>query len=204
MGRQKLINTEDAILLIDEYYAENPYKKISAEDISRFAATKGINVPGRVLRRDTKVSEYLKSTNDSIDSFINNDSDVIVFRSLNVDSFLSKNSNIKDLKEALVQRDNYYKGLCKRLNLISKENRELKKNVDFSEKEDIKKYKTLVSKQKKFIDKYINPSIANTLLAKEGLLKELNSLTNDPEIIDIKTNFEVKTLNEIARMLDDK
>ena len=204
MGRKKLISTDDAISLIDEYYVENPYKKISAEDISRFAASKGIEVPGRVLRRDTKFAEYLESTNKSINELIDDNSSVVVFRSMNVDDFISKHSNITDLKNALTQRDCYYEKICKKYNLIVKENKELKRNDGIQYIDELIKYKNLSLKLKKFIDKNINPSIANSILEKEGLLKELNSIVVEPEVINLKSNFEVKELNEIAKMFDDK
>lgn len=206
MGRNKLIETQEIKILIDRLAIENPYKTITAADIARLANVSGYTgIEGRIINRNKEAKEYLDSINLKTDE--NCDvREYSVYSTLDVDGFIRQNQSIENLKKALIQRDTYYREVSNKNNKLIKENKKLKKQVEEIKSINSSELLKRINKLEKFINKYINPSIANELLAKEGLLKEFNSYTtiNKVEVLPVTENFDNESLNKISRMFDDE
>ena len=202
MANRKLIDTDFAISLLEEYRIENPYKKVFAEDIARKANKYGFDIKGRILRRDKEFKKRLDEINKEIS--INDEIDMVAFKTFDVDKFVRNSRGTEALIRGIKQRDEYYKSICIFANRVISENRQLKKeNASLAEIEQLKKR---ISQLNSFIDKYINPSIANELLRREGIINETSSIINvdvvDP--ITAKTKLTNSKLNKMLNMFDDE
>lgn len=194
MGKNKLISTEFAISLLEEERIENPYEKIKFETIAKKARTYGYNIEGRILRRDQAFRDRLFQINQEILACDDEDNvHMIAFKSFDAEKLIRNNTGTENLIKQIQQRDEYYKKICIYANKVLNENKELKSRLKTLD--DIKRLKERVSQLTKFIDKYINPSIANELLKKEGIIEAINSYV-DPSVIEvIDANSDISNVN---------
>lgn len=150
----------------------------------------------------------------------------VVFRNLDVDSFLSKNTSPAALKKALVKRDLYYRqisesarycigkyndlddqisSLTNEINVLKQTNDSLNdQNIFLNER--LQEQKEEIRKLRIFIDTYINPEIANELLSQTGLLKTTSGIVSSEAVENhlIKADTEIPLKNNIIRNLFDK
>ena len=126
---------------------------------------------------------------------------IVTWRQLDVDAFLNLNRSRSDLKNALIQRDNYYGEVCRsageflrdkerleaKITRMNSEINNLKNQIAELEQMNTNKInrysQEMLSKMKKVLDTYVYPDIANDILKKEGL-DSLFSLYVNPESVE--------------------
>ena len=186
MARPKSFSEEEIIALINEYYLKYPNMMIKASDLERYARTHGRpNFKAYSIRRCPKAKQYIDKIN--ADNQVTLVTTIATWSQLDVDAFLNLNRSRSDLKNALIQRDNYYGEVCRTAGefLNDKNRLEAKITRMQSEIDDLKnqiaqleQMKTnkinqysqqMLLKMKKVLDTYVYPDIANEILKKEGL-----------------------------------
>lgn len=126
---------------------------------------------------------------------------IVTWRQLDVDAFLNLNRSRSDLKNALIQRDNYYGEVCRsageflrdkkqleaKITRMNSEINNLKNQIAELEQMNTKRInrysQVMLSKMKKVLDTYVYPDIANEILKKEGL-GSLFGLYVNPESVE--------------------
>lgn len=201
MANKRLIETDFAISLLEEYRIENPYKKIFVEDIARKAKDYGISIKGRILRRNVKFMERFKEISN-----VNNEDDdfsMVAYKTFDVEKHIRNFKGIDSLIRTINQREEYYKSVCIYANKVLQENKELKKqNASLKEIDILKKR---IVQLNSFIEKYINPSIADELLKRENISVGGISIIK-PDILDPinpKTNLSNEKLKKLAREFEE-
>lgn len=186
MARPKSFSEEEIIALINEYYLKYPNMMIKASDLERYARTHGRpNFKAYSIRRCPKAKQYIDKIN--ADNQVTLVTTIATWSQLDVDAFLNLNRSRSDLKNALIQRDNYYGEVCRTAGefLNDKNHLEAKITRMQSEIDDLKnqiaqleQMKTnkinqysqqMLLKMKKVLDTYVYPDIANEILKKERL-----------------------------------
>ena len=200
MARPRSFTEDELIALINEYYLEYPNRMIKPSDLERYAKTHGRpNFKAYSIRRCPKAKQYIDQINAN--NQVTLETTIVTWRQLDVDAFLNLNRSRSDLKNALIQRDNYYGEVCRNAGefLRDKEHLEDKIRRMKSEINDLKSQiaeleqmntnkinrysQEMLSKMKKVLDTYVYPDIANEILKKEGL-DSLFSLYVNPESVE--------------------
>lgn len=200
MARPRLFTEDELIALINEYYLEYPNRMIKTSDLERYANAHGRpNFKAYSIRRCPKAKQYIDQINAN--NQVTLETTIVTWRQLDVDAFLNLNRSRSDLKNALIQRDNYYGEVCRSAGefLRDKERLEAKITRMNSEINDLKNQITeleqmntnkinrysqeMLSKMKKVLDTYVYPDIANEILKKEGL-GSLFGLYVNPEKVE--------------------
>lgn len=222
-GKRKFSGTE-LVKLVAEYYTTCCKGNLSE---FTFAATaryiskkKGVQVGEQILRRYNEVVEYFETAfkDKASDEF----SELVIFQSLDIDAFISKNNNLQALKTSLYERDQYYAKISERASILISQAKELKRNcakllkenqesqtrikeleggIALEHKEKIQINKAY-NKIKDIIYKNVYPSIADELLKEAGLLKSdfcminpgvtENYISDDTSIIEVVEKDTIK------------
>lgn len=228
MGRRAKIDDAALLNLLDQFFIGTCKRDVSLLKIPAFAEFVRKNgyedVQDYVVRRNSSVRKRIDELKNNADTTYQNRA--VVFRNLDIDSFLEKNTSLASLKKSLVERDNYYQqlsesaGYCIRkyneqdakITSLMAETDELKaSNNCLSEQNKLFRIKIRnqqeeIQKLRTFIDTYINPEIANELLKQNGLLKTTSGIVSSDAVEEhlIKADTEVTPKNNIIRNLFDK
>lgn len=186
MARPRSFTEDELIALINEYYLEYPNRMIKTSDLERYAKTHGRpNFKAYSIRRCPKAKQYIDQINAS--NQVTLETTIVTWRQLDVDAFLNLNRSRSDLKNALIQRDNYYGEVCRsageflndknrleaKITRMQSEINDLKNQIAELEQMNTKRInrysQVMLSKMKKVLDTYVYPDIANEILKKEGL-----------------------------------
>ena len=154
---------------------------IKTSDLERYAKTHGRpNFKAYSIRRCPKAKQYIDQINAS--NQVTLETTIVTWRQLDVDAFLNLNRSRSDLKNALIQRDNYYGEVCRSAGEILREKEHLEAKITRmnSEINNLKNQVTeleqmntnkinrysqeMLSKMKKVLDTYVYPDIANEIL----------------------------------------
>ena len=200
MARPRLFTEDELIALINEYYLEYPNRMIKTSDLERYANAHGRpNFKAYSIRRCPKAKQYIDQINAN--NQVTLETTIVTWRQLDVDAFLNLNRSRSDLKNALIQRDNYYGEVCRsageflrykerleaKITRMNSEINDLKNQIAELEQMNtrrINRYsQVMLSKMKKVLDTYVYPDIANEILKKEGL-DSLFSLYVNPESVE--------------------
>lgn len=200
MARPRLFTEDELIALINEYYLEYPNRMIKTSDLERYANAHGHpNFKAYSIRRCAKAKQYIDQINAS--NQVTLETTIVTWRQLDVDAFLNLNRSRNDLKNALIQRDNYYGEVCRsageflrdkehledKIRRMKSEINDLKSQIAELEQMNTNKInrysQEMLSKMKKVLDTYVYPDIANEILKKEGL-DSLFSLYVNPESVE--------------------
>lgn len=230
MARPRLFTEDELIALINEYYLEYPNRMIETSDLERYANAHGRpNFKAYSIRRCPKAKQYIDQINAN--NQVTLETTIVTWRQLDVDAFLNLNRSRSDLKNALIQRDNYYGEVCRSAGefLRDKERLEAKITRMNSEINDLKNQiaeleqmntnkinrysQEMLSKMKKVLDTYVYPDIANEILKKEGL-DSLLSLYVNPEsvesemitpesVLEIDNNQNISDENDTVDSIQD-
>lgn len=215
MSKQKMISDSALLSLIKEYFdkeCKGNARKLKLPLITAYIASHGYpSYQVTTLRRNEKAREY-------IDSLIKANTavqDVIIFKPLDIEDFLSSNRTPKALRTALSSLDSYYhtiaetsnamnqnyKSLEKKCEKLTKENEELKttaseyKQLLLSKKAEIKELGSENDMLYSIVTDYVYPEIANELLKRDGdLVKEQTTVKAeqlDKELVYSKTNIDI-------------
>lgn len=200
MARPRSFTEDELIALINEYYLEYPNKMIKTSDLERYAKTHGRpNFRAYSIRRCPKAKQYIDQINTS--NQVTLETTIVTWRQLDVDAFLNLNRSRSDLKNALIQRDNYYGEVCRsageflrdkehledKIRRMKSEINDLKSQIAELEQMNTNKInrysQEMLSKMKKILNTYVYPDIANEILKKEGL-DSLFGLYVNPESVE--------------------
>lgn len=200
MARPRLFTEDELIALINEYYLEYPNRMIKTSDLERYANAHGHpEFKSYSIRRCAKAKQYIDQINAS--NQVTLETTIVTWRQLDVDAFLNLNRSRNDLKNALIQRDNYYGEVCRsageflrdkehledKIRRMKSEINNLKNQVAELEQMNTNKInrysQEMLSKMKKVLDTYVYPDIANEILKKEGL-DSLFGLYVNPESVE--------------------
>lgn len=200
MARPRSFTEDELIALINEYYLEYPNRMIKTSDLERYARTHGRPYfKAYSIRRCAKAKQYIDQINAS--NQVTLETTIVTWRQLDVDAFLNLNRSRNDLKNALIQRDNYYGEVCRsageflrdkehledKIRRMKSEINDLKSQIAELEQMNTNKInrysQEMLSKMKKVLDTYVYPDIANDILKKEGL-DSLFSLYVNPESVE--------------------
>ena len=192
MPKQKSIEDNELIRLLDEYRLNNPNIKVTIPAFGTYIRSRGYDVQDHTIRRRTGFREYLETVNQGSEEVIY--SDLVTYQTLDVDVFLSEHRTRESLKEALMVRDRYYARIAAHAaEAISARKKAEKKaqelEVHCSELEEhwsevqrkavnaeFKQKEQAVVKMKKLLDDYIYPDAANAILQREGILEVVSSV----------------------------
>ena len=200
MARPRSFTEDELIALINEYYLEYPNRMIKTSDLERYAKTHGRpNFKAYSIRRCPKAKQYIDQINAN--NQVTLETTIVTWRQLDVDAFLNLNRSRSDLKNALIQRDNYYGEVCRsageflrdkkqlevKITRMNSEINNLKNQIAELEQMNTKRInrysQVMLSKMKKVLDTYVYPDIANEILKKEGL-GSLFGLYVNPESVE--------------------
>ena len=142
MARPKSFKEDELIALINEYYLKYPNMTIKVSNLERYANAHGHpEFKSHSIRRCPRAKQYIDQINAN--NQVTLETTIVTWRQLDVDAFLNLNRSRSDLKNALIQRDNYYGEVCRSAGEFLRD--------------------------KKQLDTYVYPDIANEILKKEGL-----------------------------------
>lgn len=200
MARPRLFTEDELIALINEYYLEYPNRMVKTSDLERYANAHGHpEFKSYSIRRCPKAKQYIDQINAN--NQVTLETTIVTWRQLDVDAFLNLNRSRSDLKNALIQRDNYYGEVCRsageflrdkerleaKITRMNSEINNLKNQIAELEQMNTNKInrysQEMLSKMKKVLDTYVYPDIANEILKKEGL-DSLFSLYVNPESVE--------------------
>ena len=228
MGRKVKIDDATLLNLLDQFFVEECNKDISKLKIPAFAEFVRQNgyedVQDYLVRRNTAVREHIRQLKSNADTVYQNRA--VVFRNLDVESFLSKNTSPAALKKALSERDNYYQQLAEAaaycIGKYDEQKEEIKKLANEKEtlqfentsyitenkqlKTRLRENQAEIQKLRTFIDTYVNPEIANELLKQEGLLKTTAGIVSADAVVEniVRSDSNIAPKNTIVRNLFDK
>lgn len=200
MARPKSFKEDELIALINEYYLKYPNMTIKVSDLERYANAHGHpEFKSHSIRRCPRAKQYIDQIN--VNNQVTLETTIVTWRQLDVDAFLNLNRSRSDLKNALIQRDNYYGEVCRsageflrdkkqleaKITRMKSEINDLKNQVAELEQMNTKRInrysQVMLSKMKKVLDTYVYPDIANEILKKEGL-GSLFGLYVNPESVE--------------------
>ena len=200
MARPKSFNEDELIALINEYYLKYPNMMIKAPDLERYANAHGHpEFKAYSIRRCPRAKQYIDQINTN--NQVTLETTIVTWRQLDVDAFLNLNRSRSALKNALIQRDNYYGEVCRSAGEFLKDKQHLEAKITRMKSEindlrnqvaQLEQMKTnkinrysqeMLSKMKNILDTYVYPDIANEILKKEEL-GSLFGLYVNPEKVE--------------------
>lgn len=181
---------------------------------------KGVKIEDYIIRRDSDFRKYLEEVNAKSDEKIY--SDVVTFANLNIETFLCKNNTPDKLKKALTLRDHYYANIAVKAADIIANNKALKEKLAKQEElikklqlesesinvkdllNEIKDKNNAIKTLKRILDTYVYPSVANTLLSKEGILEVVAGVVDDETVDNLMINANTDMSNFITANTNNK
>lgn len=227
MGRKKIIGDEDLLRLIDEYYETvcvRDGKRLKLPEICTFIRGNGYpEYQDYILRRNKPAVAHIEALRSSGDEM--GASFLSAYKTLDVESFLTRNSGRKALTKALTELDRYYEAVSSRAVEVFQKNKklegknsenmaELKKlssriadleNQIADQSEKLRDMKQENAAYKKVVDTYIYPEIANELLKKSGFLQNTQGIIKE-EVLEseiIHSDTVVKSKSNVIQGLFD-
>lgn len=203
MARKAKIDTDTLIGLIDQFYAEKcdgDVSQLKVPLIGEYVRSKGYDVANYLIRRNEEGMEYIKKLQGSTEEV--HIHTVAVYRDMDLDAFFAKNNTKDKLKEALKERESYYREVTRSAAYSFKENKQLNTQVKHLQERiakleaeleaakqsnsdglsDCRNYQAENRKLRNIIDTYVYPEIANELLKKDGLIHETAGIVNPDKI----------------------
>lgn len=201
MGRNRNVETDTLISIINEYHLNNPEIKIKYSDIGEFARNKGYKINDFNVRRDVRAKQHIDDINKSSDD--DHYKRVVAYKTLDINAFILNNRTEQRLRKALSELDSYYASIASSAVKFKKEYEDLKE-LDRKQKAKINKLldsleekkndKTINKNTKEYIEyleKYIrdtiNPEIANVILSEKGVYEPTSTI--------VKSDFKNKIIS---------
>lgn len=226
MARQKTLQDDVLIRLLDEYRLDNPGVKIKLPEFGEFVRSKGYPVQDYTIRRSGELREYLEKINRGAEEEIC--SELVTYKTLDADALLDSHRTKGSLREAILVRDRYYariaanaadaisakKAAEKRANELALRVAELEEHLAKvqaqADRADIRQKNEVIARLKKLLDSYIYPDAANAILKREGILEVVSSVVPAEQMqkhtitADTEVNFsEYESVNELFGGFDD-
>ena len=130
MGRKRTIDDAKLLILIDEFFRTECMqgsKKIKLPRLTEYIQKNGFpSFRVETLRRNKIARERIDELNQKVSS----PSDLVpVYKSLDIDAFLSNNQTQASLKSALTSLDTYYRGIFEYAVEIDKKYKDAQKRI---------------------------------------------------------------------------
>lgn len=228
MGRRSKIDDSVLAALFDQYFVEKCESEpgnIRIPEFAEYVRSNGYpDIQDYLVRRNETVRKRIAEIKEDAETAMIQS--VVVFRSLDVEEFIRKNSSPAALKRALSEREAYYrrlsesaaycvkhfKELSDKINSLMMKNADLQQeNEQLSEeitsmKEALKSTDSSLKKLREIIDTYVYPEIANELLKNEGMLKNTAGIVSDETVETqvIHADTEIRPRSKIINNLFDK
>lgn len=170
-----------------QYHLNHPRAKITIPSFGQFVRDQGHDVADYLIRRHPEIRNKIDEIND--ENTATAELEVAVYHPLDVNHFVESNFAKDKLVAALTKREEYYASVAisasrmieskskmkQELEAVTRENQELKEALSIQREKmtiatDSKKDK-IIKRLIQIIDVYVTPSIATTLLQKEGLME---------------------------------
>ena len=226
MARQKTLQDDELIRLLDEYRLDNPGVKIKLPKFGEYVRSKGYPVQDYTIRRSVGFREYLEKINRGTEEELC--SDLVTYKTLDADALLDSHRTRDSLREAINVRDRYYariaanaadaigarKAAEKRAAELELRVAELEAqlaNVQAqADRADIRQKNEVIARLKRLLDSYIYPDAANAILEREGILEVVSSVVPAEQMqkhtitADTEIKFsEYDSVNELLGGFDD-
>jgi hypothetical protein len=235
MARPKNIETDELLALLGIYYtnecrANNQLIKIPA--FGAYLRSKGYAIQDYSIRRCEQVRNKIEEINRQEESM--QPYKVAVFKSLDTDQFLLKNSNVSALKSALIKRDQYYQSVSDSATFaiqnqtkLEEQNKKKQQEIAFL-KAELHKSKITISELEEvnaelkkriqvlnhILRTHVYPDVANELLHQEGILISYEAvdehirkdaiISDADSLLDPLKEAEQAKKNNVIRDLFDK
>lgn len=205
MARPKLIDDKELLNLIKRYFndvCEGNLKLFTMPKITEYINNNGYPTYAvESLRRSNTARNYIDSLIQTTQN--NTITNLVAYKTLDVDAFLSTNRTKESLKRALIDLDNYYRTIAdaaseiisshnkdkETINTITEELKqaqnqvlELKATIDTLKQEN-REIQANNKALKGIVNDYVYPEIANELLSRDSIIYKENS-TIDPKQLD--------------------
>lgn len=205
--------------IVQKYYAEKaPRKRPKYSELGRYARSIGYDIGNHIFQKSPDVRAYLDKMAEEDEEEIC--LSVAVYDTLDTEKFVSVNNTPQKLRQALQERDSYYRQVTVSAGKVFETNKELKeKNTRISAENrklsaEIKSleegYKDLKSKfselknmnasLREIVDTWVNPEIANELLKKEGTLKNTAGVIKE-DALEEKTFTGSSDINALIKTM---
>lgn len=191
MGRPLKMSSEQMLAYAQQCFTtkcNSDPEQLTAVRIGAYIREQGYDIGDHLVRRNPLIRDYMEKMKS--DANASKLTTVSVFRNMDIDEILKKNSKPEDLRKVLMERENYYLELTHSAAVAFDDNRKLKKKVEemkealsnlesevesigVSSTETLKNYKQVMSNNrilKDIVNTYVYPEIANELLAKNGFI----------------------------------
>lgn len=226
MARKKALQDDELVRLLDEYRLDNPGIKIKIPKFGEYVRSKGYPVQDYTIRRSNGLKEYLKTLKQGVEQ--ESCSDVVAYKTLDVDAFLESHRTRESLKEAILVRERYYaQTAAKAADAINAKKTAEKRAAELelrvaeleaqlasvqaqADHADIRQKNEVIARLKKLLDSYVYPDAANAILAREGLLEIVSSVIPEEQMkkhtitADTEIRFsEYDSVNELLGDFDD-
>lgn len=228
MGRKKIIETEQLIGLVDEFYykvCKGNADKLKIPEIGQYVRSNGYpELKDYVIRRNEQVIthiEELKQTSEKKELSL-----VVAYKTIDIENFINTNRSDTKMKKALSELNMYYKTICDAATLINEKakrseskRKELEKKLNETQAEleilrtknaNLENEKKQLSaenkKLKQIINTYVYPEIANELLAKEGLLQNTAGIVIEDAVEEnlVKPETTVRSDSNVIKGMFNK
>lgn len=220
MARPRKMTTEQMISVIDSYYLVqvqgNP-KKLKCSMIAAYATELGYQAEGYDFARNIEVREYIERMKCvaelEVEKSLGMDAS---YKSLDIISFMSVNSDRKQLARSLTELDSYWKNIYEKACAIAAANQKLisdknkkegliksleKEFADLTHKVDEvteERNKTIAENRylKKMLRKYLYPAVADEILMRDNILKSVDTKISDEAVANMIEQGNPRSLNE--------
>lgn len=221
MARNKSFNSNDLIRLLDEYRLQHYEKTIKIPAFGKFIREQGYDIQDHTIRRDANFRAYLEDVNRGQEENFYND--LITYQTIDANAFIEKNRTKNAMKEALINRDNYYASIAnKAMKAINEKKKaeedlekakkqikeleeKLEKNKTKINKKELKEKDEIIKKLKRILSQYIYPDVANAFLEKEGILDVVNEICSEKLVekitIDVDTDMKKFKHDSVNKLL---
>ena len=222
MARKKTIETEKLMQYLDQYRLANPGAKIKIPKFGKFLRDNGVEVPDYTIRRNKDIREYINAVNERSDETAY--SELIGYKTVDVEAFISKNNTPVKLKQAIMELDRYYASVASRGAEAIKAKQDAMETVEKLEREmsllkekiskvqarrdraEIRAKDQTIAKLKSILASYVYPDAANAILEREGILELESSIipkeNMEEKIIHADTKVEYSKFEALNELMD--
>jgi len=224
MSRPRKMTTEQMIAVVDSYYlarAECNEKLLKCSLIADYAVELGYSAAGYDFARNLEVREHIERMKCFAEvqaEDCHNEKVSLSYKSLDVSGFIRANNDNMKLTQALNELDAYWKSVYEHAKMIATQNRELlKKKSGYEtqlsksaniqkqlqeEKAELSKTNNSLIAENRYLRKmlrtYLYPAIANEILLKENVLKEVDTKVTAAAVMQMTELSTPGSLKESA------
>ena len=222
MARNKSIDSEELIRLLEEYRSQHYNKMIKIPEFGAYIRGRGYEVQDYTIRRDNKFREYLEKVNKEKEEELYND--LVTYQTIDAEAFIKTNGTRDKMKKALENRDAYYAKIAVNAMKAIEDKRKAQAELDKAKKEieelegrlnkvqakmddeKLREKDEIIRKLKGILTEYIYPDVANAFLEKEGILDVVNEIVSGEQLknvtMDADTNINKFKHDSVNKLMD--